>query len=365
MTAPLPDDDLLALIEGELAPERIERIRTVLMRDPALMRRLEAMQRDRAQMQRVEQLWAAQPHALDPRVISDAVEQAEREALLHVGSVRDTSNARHRPVKARRRRQVTMLASLVLGAGLLGLWSWLLIGHTRQPTPVELAAQPSTSQSAQPTLALGNIERAELAGPPAIFDSVATADPVQTQPSDSSSDESLTDAWLKSAGLATAQPEPALEIEPAVASGLSLADAARLALEGRLKLITDRPPGTVVKAMAAGPSATPLAGPVLDLGSLGSLDRTREITLRVSPSADSQRDMERELSLTVQRLAVTSGASIRFVALDRVATPPGPSMTFDDILWWSRPASQWRPRIEIRVPLELAESAATPPLSGP
>jgi len=69
--------------------------------------------------------------------------------------------------------------------------------------------------------------------------------------------------------------------------------------------------------------------------------------------------------MTIQRLAVGSGASIRFVALDAPVTPPAPSMTFEDILWWSRPAAEWKPRVELRVPVELDEAAAHSPATTP
>lgn len=364
MNAPLPDDDLLALIEGELAPERVERIKKVLMRDPALVRRLEQMKLDRQRLKRAEQLFTAQPKLHDPRLVSDAVEQAEREALLHVGAARTAHTSRHRQANKRLRRRLTMVASLILGAGLLGVWSWVFITQT-QPTPSPsspIAAHTGTAPS-QPVLALALPEKAELAGPPAVFDAIAGVDPVETQIP--SGDSSLTDEWIKSAGLELPE-EPKIASAPTIAtSGISISEAARLALEGRLKLVTDRPPGTVVKAMAADPTAIPLAGPVIDLSALGTRAISREITIRVPSSADAQAEVERELAMTVQRLAVGSGASIRFVALDAPVTPPAPSMTFEDILWWSRPAAEWKPRVELRVPVELDEAAAQSPATTP
>lgn len=360
MTAPLPDDDLLALIEGELAPERIERIRTVLLRDPALMRKLEAMQRDRALVKRVEQGWAAQPRLLDPRLISDAIDQAEREALLHEGAARRPDVPRRRPSRKRLGRRITMVASLVLGAGLLATWSWLLIGRTKPSAEVQVATKIPPTAPPQ-TLALGPTETAELAGPPAIAEAATEIDRLAVE-IESPTDEDLTEAWLRSAGMTPAQDSPSPDAPPAMASGLSLQDAARLAMEGRLRLVTDRPPGNVVRAMANDVrNAGPLAGPGLDLGALGTPASPREITLRVAPSPEAQKELEHQLARAVQQMAVASGASIRFAAIDRPAAPPAPSMTFDDILWWSRPAAEWRPRVEIRIPVELAPNAPATP----
>lgn len=356
MTAPLPDDDLLALIEGELAPERIERIRTVLMRDPALLRRLEAMQRDRALTQRVGDTWAAHPPINDPRLISDAVEQAERDALLHEAGGRQPRTGRHRATRSRR---LTMAASIVLGAGLLGLWSWLLVEGTRPST--ESRSVPANSPQSTLTLKLDEPDRAELAGPPSIAEAFAAAP--STRDSQSPVDDAdITDAWLRSAGMiGVPEPQPvAVADAPVATPGMSLAQAARLALEGRLKIVTDRSPGTVVRAMAMEAPAQPLAGPALDLSAMTAPRSAREITLRIESSADAQSAMERELSQTVQHLSLSSGASLRFEEINRPAVQPSPSLTFDDILWWSRPAAEWRQRIEVRVPIELAPDAPTP-----
>ena len=48
MISPVPEHDLLALIEGELAPDRAAQVREALRADPEGRRLVEAMERDRS-----------------------------------------------------------------------------------------------------------------------------------------------------------------------------------------------------------------------------------------------------------------------------------------------------------------------------
>lgn len=367
MTAPLPDDDLLALIEGELAPERIERIRTVLMRDPELMRSLEAMQRDRARLQHTGQSWSAHTAPDASRLVRDALEQAEREALLHVGGARQHAANRHRGGRHSSSRRATMLAGAIVGLIAVAGASWIVFERTKPSQQIAEAPKLKT-RGDEPALVIAPpTALAELAGPPSVVDTGITT-PTFADAAPALPDTSLTEEWLRSAGMTPADTvaDSAASRESGARGTLTISQAAQLALEGRLKLVTDRSPSSVATAMASVPSQPgPLAGPTLDLSSMFGESATREVTLRVSPGSDFQKELEHELARTVQQLVLGSGASIRFVAVDRPGPLPAPSMTFEDILWWSRPTSEWRQRVEVRIPLVKEDAPASPetPLS--
>lgn len=117
MNRDLSESDLLAVVEGNLSPERVDTVRAALTSDPDLLRRVQGMVRDR-QLLMDEANSGSAPHGL----IESSLHAAEREALL-------TRNpaGQGRPL---RRRKVVAALSLAAALGLtVGVSIFVMVGY--------------------------------------------------------------------------------------------------------------------------------------------------------------------------------------------------------------------------------------------
>lgn len=116
MSRDLSESDLLAVVEGNLSPERVEIVRAALTSDPDLLRRIQGMVRDR-QLLMDEADSGSAPHGL----IESSLHAAEREALL-------TRN----PGQGRLLRSRKVVAALSLAAALgltVGVSIFVMVGY--------------------------------------------------------------------------------------------------------------------------------------------------------------------------------------------------------------------------------------------
>lgn len=368
------EQDLLDLIEGRLPADRVESMRAALRADPALARKVQAMVADRAAIRQAS--LSAERDA--PRgLVADAVTRAERETLLNPNAL--SAKSRRMPA----RRIAAMLAvTLILGAALTG--SVMFLSSDRGSPENRLAAStPSPTKSARggtfevpnfdaparspsaPLPDLGAIRSngaSAPSSPPAFSD---TADDLPQTPSASRSVPSAQEQvarWnrevaQKIAGESGAEGRtasaPASAAPNATVGGMRLAEAARLAVEGRLRITTTRRQDNAAFARAQS-GAAPGAGPTSEQRTPDSF--TVELTTRYDPELSALQDA---LAALAERLAGDSfgpRGQVRFTAAPvgaSDAAPAIPSFRADDVLWWTRPVSTWERAISVQAPVRV------------
>lgn len=368
------EQDLLDLVEGRLPPERVESMRAALRADPALARKAQAMIADRARVQRM----TIQDQQTAPAgLVDDAVTRAERDDLLH------TVVRRRDDAAASSRRIAAMIAlALLLGGVLTG--SVVFLSSRGAPAGNHLARSDSTPRSQPPPGTFIVPEANQTARPiaPPLPDLLAAPSTpavwreselspsgrraeAQTPPIGTSGIPSAHDVvaqWNrevaeKIAGEGSAS--AGSRAFDAIVGGMRLSEAARLAMEGRLRITTSpRDPLTAARGLQAGVSLGGGTGQIVELASPDSF--TIELTTRFDPELVALQDA---LAALADRLAgdgFGSRGRVRFSAApegDSEVAPAIASFRADDVLWWTRPASTWERAISVRAPVNVAAPA--------
>lgn len=351
------EQDFLDLVEGCLAPERAEVMRAALRADPALARRMQAMVADRAA---IRDMSRAAERAAPSDLVADAVSRAERDTLL-------TSDRAGSSWSFRRIAAVIGLVAL-LGGALAGSVMMLSPGTDAgadriaargpQPqlgSPGGLFEVPSFDEDPRATSApLPDLTGATSADAPAA--------PVARRAATrfSSSQEQVArwnqEVTEKLAGEASQPASAAVRRLPdAMVGGMRLSEAARLAVEGRLR-ITTRPTRADMDALRvqAGASLGAGVGQVVEANSSDAF--TVELTTRYDPDLSALQDAIAALAERLANDSFGERAEVRLLPAPRDsagAAPAIPSFRADDVLWWTRPASTWQQAISVRAPVKV------------
>ncbi len=353
------EQDLLALIEGELAPERRAAVESALRADPALAERVRRMAADREGLREL----GATDRA--PRgVVDEAMAKADQNELVQVdtgGPVRSASLAR-----GSRGRRVQMAAAAGIGIGLVGVWVWLMLMvsspsggvEPRQMRGIELVDR--TGEDAAPA------GLADATGPEDIGPAAPQREPEVDEPSlaemlPRSIDEperagdGLLGEWMANIG------EPGGE---AGVPGLERVDfrrAAELALDGRLRIeILGDGSGGLLLADGGRPTwGAPGRRPSLE--EMAEDGWRAELEYRADSSVA---DLALALERMVTELEARTGHRVCLRPIESGApdadAAPAPVLEASSVLWWGEPASQWATRMVVRPVVRLADEGERP-----
>jgi hypothetical protein len=326
----LTEHDLLALIEGDLPPDRVPVVEAALRADPALVKRIQKMKEDRAALGALGARDRA-PAGIAHQAIAHAAAQpqyvqVDTGAPVNAGSLKRGSHV----------RRVQMAVAACVGLALVGVWVALML-MVSSPTPIVDRPSPEIARADVP----GDADVSQdFVGPLAPEPRVATSAPsvremapeiVATE----DADESLLDEWM--ANLDDAAPE---SLAP---DGLGYREAARLALDGRLR----------ISIIGDGPSPPAMAS-----------DSDSGAPARIEPHADRWRTELRyradtpdiDLALAIERLVTElearTGREVRLAEADEgsrdAEAAPTPLAEASAILWWGASDEQWARRMVVR-----------------
>lgn len=321
MTERPTENDLLDLIEGRLPAERVEIVRAALMSDRELLARVEGMARDRRMLQESA---ASDPRA--PRGLSqESIARAEREALFGGGQPSQRPS-RSRPVLV----GLAMAAGVALVAGGVAL----TLSSMSRPGKIINTVHDKSAKTPQ-----------RFDDEPAADSALATTpwtppEPIVVVPKP---DEQI-DEWTRQLA------EPPAESSLADAAEHSPAwltdETVRLAMEGRLKL--EVPAGVLVAQEESG--AAPLR----------AIDRPRLLAVRFKTDEGAD-GLRRALGRLPSRIPGVMSALIRATEQPSPTTDPAAlepiSLDPDDMLWWTRPASEWARYSRVYVTVAPAEAS--------
>lgn len=370
MQRPL-EEDLLDLIEGRLAPDRVEVVRAALSADAQLVARVERMVADRraiVELQRVTV--AASDRARSLEAVRAAIAASEAAALFT-------------PQFARRPRRISALAAglgMVAAAGVLAAGvTWYLLAESRA---TQLADQKKVDASAGSRMT----ESPEASSPPvpgqgvlAPGESLADSAAVATMPSwiNMQRDEharSAVQAWTQEAEreLRRAEPsESAAVIAERTLARLDSGGSARLSLEEAAALAMSRPIRLVVQASGLdwsrkraeifGSASRSAAGDAVSVAADQALPPDGlaiELNAPLDPERTGLRDALDELA---RRYAGPTGEDAWF-ELDRASEGSIvlPSLKLNDVLWWSNAPATWRAGLSLRVRIDPEEAPDQP-----
>lgn len=366
------EHDLLDLIEGRLAPERVEAVRRALSRDPALLRAVERMVADRRGLIELGKATAqaSMGRAGAEAMVREAIDRAEQEMLFA-----------HTEARGARRRLTAIAAAvgIVVAVSLLASGLTWYVVRQNQATQLAIASKgegkgarmtdvdgDETQTGAGTVLAEGLPETGPATGgtPVASLPSWVqpTSDPMAKEAVRSwtrSVEETL--AALPSSGAGANGGSPAgaaagnRALERVRAGGdkrLTLEEAAGLALTHRLRLVipaagTDwnRRRAEVAAAAAKGTTAgvaADVADSALERGELRV-----EVTAAMDPENAGLRDALGDLR---KRLGGASpDAWFELESTDPDPSAAEPSLRLADILWWSNAPSAWTPGVSVRI----------------
>jgi len=405
------ENDILALIEGTLPPERVEAVRSALLRDAELRRRVEAMVRDR------QILMAAADPALTPAppgLVQEAIEAAEREALLSArGMSKDGVAGRVREQRRSRRLvQMAIAATLLLlvCGGYVAFMLWK-IGPGAEERSLAATHGP------RPMMNVIGEQDADAGPPDESGASVAQGEPEDDVPDDpiaaieksiaEGGPDPLLEEWKQKLAQATEGVQSVEDWQRMQESGttgesvalpsLTLDEAVRLAMENRLRIkvrgdahdvgarlmafaadhrsadvhvhAEDRAQANVGADLAkpdddAWSHVHPEGRSPPDDRSSAPKPRGYDLTLRVD-AAKAEEEVRSQLSRIVEELGGLESGRVRLAA-DEDASPAGAEARLDfsldpeDVIWWDRPPGEWTPRavIRVRVETEAPESGA-------
>lgn len=329
----LTEHDLLALIEGDLPPDRVAIVEAALRADPALVERLRKMKDDRAALGAL----GASDRA-PAGIVDDAIARSGEARFVQVdtgGPVRSLSLTR-----GSRGRRVQMAVAAVVGLALVGVWVGLMLMVSSPDGQLVARTLPqmenATPVTDGPNDAVGPVAPESVVEAPTVAEIVA--------PADEPADDSLLGEWMAK----MADAEPVVADPPA---GLGFDEAARLALEGRLRItIIGDGPGS--PALAAGSSTA-----LIDTAPGSTADRWRaELAYRTdAASTDLSRALER---LVIEIEARTGHSVVLEPAEGAEADPeaaPSPLADARSILWWGSSSSDWARRMVVRPEVSFAE----------
>lgn len=370
--------DLLALIEGELPPDRVEAVRAALTADPVLLRRVERMVRDRERLQREGK--AAIPTSALAGLVAQAIAEAERDALLSPGSVgkphaREADRHRRSHASSPQRRRAPMVIAAGVGIGVLGLVGIFILQSVgpedvRRERPYITSKVPEGGTFAVAT----DPSMPEIVGPPAHFYD-AEADAAEAEATIVALMAAREEAARIAAADRSMQPDDAPEASTGHRAlvhphGMSIDDAAMLARMGRLRLVVanaDRQElsrSLNILASSTLPADAPEPLRFLDAAAANNAGNgAREpaapaYTVRIGIDPDSHGDeqLREQLMAAVDRLVIVSGGDVQFQAVPEGASSrahgPRPALTAANLLWWGQPPAAWQQRLELAIPVE-------------
>jgi hypothetical protein len=314
MARRVTDEDLLALVEGTLADERVDAVREALRSDRELLVRVQGMARDRGLLKQLAERRIPAPDDL----IESAIAGAEREALTGAG-----------PRRAPRFTWRSVAAAAAIGVAFLGVWAgvmWLLLeegGPAVQPggEVVGLAdAAPPSLESPAPAPGIALEEPA----PTPVAPAEAPPAPDLGMPT---SDEALRQ-FLANMDAADPEPDEAAPDEP-----VDLGRAVGLLREGRLAIRLDDGWPSPRAFAAASPPRVGVGVPAEAPGRL---------TVEVDAGAGDEA-LRAALARAIDRLAATTQSGVTLVALPVPGGGAGSAFSLDaeDVVWWEGPRRSW------------------------
>lgn len=326
------ENDLLALIEGELPDERRPLVEAALRSDPALLRRVVAMKADREGLVEVGR---------GDRAPAGLVDRASAIAARASAVQVDTGGpVRHATARTRR---LQMAAAAVVIVGGLGVWGWLMATMTSSregggvlPDPQVALASGGGEASEDDMAAVGPVSP----GLEVIDEHALPLDAVLDE-SDAASDALLAEflAGFEEDG-ASAVSEPAMDYM----------EAARLALDGRLRLEMrgEGPAGMAIAADSEAASQVGAFGMLRSESGVGGESSWR-VELRYR-TGGGEEELASELARAIERIEAVTGRRVRLVEASGSDTGATPVASLDaaGVLWWGQPASGWTRRMVVR-----------------
>ena len=331
------DDDLLALIEGELSEERVPIVETALRADPALVERIRRMRTDREGLREL-----AKSDRAPAGLVCEAMSRADRTRLVQMdtgGPVRASSLAR-----GSRGRRVQMAVAAVLALGALGVWAWLtvlvsgssgdVVAQERRPVRI---VKPEREGSEA-----GQAGEAPDVGPEAAEAEAPSLAPVLAGRGNEDAGDPLLEQWLANLG--------------GEERGLDYAAAADLALRGRLRVEVEGGGPHGLAVAADGTAGSRLESLQLLRAESGVDERCWWIELRYRPGL-AREDLAFALEETVRELEARTGRRVRLEEAGEADAEARPRAASDasSILWWAEPASEWTRRMVVRVPIAFVD----------
>lgn len=344
MSARITEDDLLALIEGELPAHRVPDVRAALEADPALRARVERMILDR---NRLRALASQSVEKAPPGILDDALAAAARDALFDEDAER---------AERSRGRRTQMLVAAGIGVVLLVGWGGGMLWYVgpgsserRQnstPTPggtirhAQMAAHPDFSP---PTPSPDETDEVEVAEEETETDPTVTLAEVweRLQPTDlGTADDDLLSEFLAAARAADGLDEPDGPAPETIAS-VSPEEAAPLLLSGRVRLVVD------------GEARSPVYASDSDAHTrIPSLPAPKLITLEVDTAHPES--FVSDLVGVVQELESRVGRTVVIQILpeeSRERAGVRPRLEFEDVFWWFTDPESWKRTVRIELPV--------------
>ncbi len=384
ISMPFDDETLLAYVEGDLSPEAARKVEAALARDPAALATLRAMQTDTLGLRSMGDV------AAPPGLLTGLADAIERQMLLGVREEGESVSATPPPsmvvpgmkfsTRAASMRRMAMAAGLVLCVG-AAAWMAGSITAKRNPPPAQspdvamsdgvgggrMGLEAMDAGRTEMAKADRSTPSAEAPAPPpetAEGDAAALAQATEPLPEPMKAERAAT---LLAEGrlvmrVRTGRPEALREWLERVdrrSNALRLAQAEDLAPTGELLAMLQPPKNAPGRARSRAPM------PVADDGRGRavppvSLDRALEEpglpriefaphVLYVELAAEMQ-----TLESASRAVEAQAGWEIEFVELAEpmLLSVMPPDAT--ELLWWLRPASEWKPRSVLPLVVEPA-----------
>lgn len=374
-TQPL-EHDLLDLVEGRLAPDRVEAVRAALSKDPAMLRMVEHMVADRRGIVDLSKATAQASRAdrsAAEAIVREAIERAEREALFASGA-------------SGRRRRFSPIAAAAAMVAVVGLAAasvtWYLLernkadqladakkiersGEARMTPMDESDAAPAFVGPALPeregVSSESHRESREVASLPSWFKSNPDPHAKETVRSWAESvEKTLSEPDAKAESASEIAARALARIQSGGSSRLGIDEAAALSLSRRLRLVVPAAGLDWSRRRAEIVSAAIRAAPRGDASAdaaENSLERG-ELNVEVNAPIDTELAALRDALGDMRKRFGEPGAEGGWFELDGTGddeAPALPSLRLNDILWWSNGPSAWRPGVSVRVRVEARE----------
>lgn len=334
------EDDLLALIDGELPGERRAVVEAALRADPALTERVRRLRADREALALLGGADKA-PEGL----VAGALSRADLTRLVQV----DTGGPVRAPSLARgskgRRMQMGIAAALLIGV--LGIWVWLMAIVSSSSQRVA-----STEPERPPIARAGEEDRGatdpETSGPEApAFTAPSVREAMDRSPPTSPQvqDDALLGQWL--ANLESDAPADASD-------RIDWDQAARLALSGRLRVnISGSAPLGLALADGGDGVASRRYEVLRGRSAIGEGWRL-ELSYR---EGRAEQDLALALEAAVRELEARTGREVWLAeasAGDEEASP-APASDAESVLWWAEDPREWAQRMAVRLPVDFVD----------
>jgi len=411
--------DILDIVEGQVAPERVEIVRMALRNDPSLARHIERMVADRRGVHALVQ--AAQRSATpDLGLVAEAVMRAEREQLMEEvlpGRSRQAGGGGgggEGGEGGRRRggRLAAMIALALLLGGAIGGAAWMLNAGPRSergPLALEHADRGAHNRKGGTFVAMSDeatpdkppglptefgagidfpAMRSALSPPPGV--------PARARPAGDPSyapgrfatlplgptgvDITGWSEELRRSLVTEARTVPRSASAPAAAGvgavesprageqqrRMSPIEAARLAVEGRLRIVVGARDAVAYTNQArvyaaVGASSQVVAPP--SRSEAGPIKFVVELRVRMDSELAGVQDAIAALTQRLGGEGFGPRADVRLTeaAGEQGVGPAGPSLLVDDVLWWTRPVTNWEWTIAVRAVVEIVSDPASSP----